>query len=339
MKRGVCVFMAMAFACFFPGLCQAQNGALSDNLQGLQVTLDNVYNVMITKCGALIGVASGIAGFGSLLYIGYRVWGHLARVEPIDFYPLLRPFAIGIIVSPIVYPGIIGAMKGVLEPTVTGTAALVDDSNKAIASLLQQKQDALKQSAEWQMFVGPAGSGDVSKWEQLSGEADSGFMSGVSNRVKFEMAKASYNLKNSVKVWLSEILQALFEAAALCINTIRTFYLILLAIFGPLVFGLSVFDGFRHLVANWFARYVNVFLWLPIANIFSSLIGQIEEQMIKADIAQLQATGHTSFGETDAAYIVFLILAIVGYFTIPSFAGWIVNVNGHGAHLAKVSGK
>ena len=38
----------------------------------------------------------------------------------------------------------------------------------------------------------------------------------------------------------------LFEAAALCINTIRTFYLIVLAILGPLVFGIAVFDGFQH---------------------------------------------------------------------------------------------
>lgn len=316
-------------------MCQAQDSVLSNDLQGLQLTLKTVYDTMIAKCGALTGVARGIAGFGALWYIGYRVWGHLARAEAIDFFPLFRPFAIGLVIT--LFPLLITLMQGVLEPTVSGTAALVNNSNQAIATLLQQKQDALKQSSDWQMYVGSGGGGDQSKWEQLSGEADSGAFSGLSNRVKFEMAKASYNLKNSIKVWLSEVLQVLFEAAALCINTIRTFYLILLAIIGPLAFGLGVFDGFHHLLRVWFARYVNVFLWLPIANILGSLIAEIQQQMIKLDITQLQATGQTNFGETDAAYIVFLIMAIAGYFTVPTFANWIISAGGHGEHMKKVA--
>ena len=51
----------------------------------------------------------------------------------------------------------------------------------------------------------------------------------------------------------------------LCINTLRTFSLIVLAILGPLVFGLAVFDGFGHTLTVWLARYINVFLWLPVA--------------------------------------------------------------------------
>jgi len=248
---------------------------------------------------------------------------------------LLKPFGIGLAI--LLFPYVIALINGVMQPTVSGTAALVTDSNQAVATLLQQKQDALKNSTDWQMYVGADGSGNLDKWEALSGEADSGVFSGVSNRVKFEMAKASYSLKNTIKVWLSEILQVLFEAAALAINTVRTFYLIILAILGPLAFGLSVFDGFGHLLTNWLARYLNVFLWLPIANLFGSLISQIQQEMIRLDIAQLNSTGQTSFGPTDSAYIVFLLLAIVGYFTVPSIANYIVSGGGMGAHLTKIN--
>jgi conjugative transposon TraJ protein len=113
--------------------------------------------------------------------------------------------------------------------------------------------------------------------------------------------------------------------------------LIILAIIGPLVFGLSVFDGLHHVLIGWFARYINVFLWLPIANIFGSLINQIEQQMLQLDIAQLQATGQTTFGSTDAAYLIFLILAIVGYFTVPSVANYIINAGSMGGHLSKTT--
>src|SRR5579872_4848657 len=313
----------------------AQDSGLSGDIGGLQTTLNTVYSTMIQKCGSLIGIASGIAGFATIWYIGVRVWGHIARTESVDLFPLLRPFVIGFAIS--IFPSVIALINGVMQPTVAGTAALVNDSNQAVATLLQQKQDALQQSNDWQMYVGPSGSGDLSKWEQLSGEADDGVFSGVSNRVKFEMAKISYNMKNSIKVWLSEILQILFEAAALCINTVRTFYLIILAILGPLVLGLSVFDGFRHILMNWLARYINVFLWLPIANIFGSLIAQIQQEMIKLDIAQLNTSGTTTFGPTDSAYIIFLILAIVGYFTVPSVANYIINGNSMGGHVQKIS--
>ena len=241
-----------------PVLTQAQDSGLSGEIGGLQTTLQQVYNTMIVHCSELIGVSRAIAGLATLWFVAARVGGHLARAEAVDAYSLLKPFGIGLAIT--LFPYVIALINGVMQPTVSGTAALVTDSNQAVATLLQQKQDALKNSNDWQMYVGADGSGNLDKWEALSGEADSGLLSGVSNRVKFEMAKASYNLKNTIKVWLSEILQVLFEAAALAINTVRTFYLIILAILGPLAFGLSVFDGFGHLLTNWLARYINVFL-------------------------------------------------------------------------------
>jgi conjugative transposon TraJ protein len=302
-------------------------GGLADDIGGLQATLQQVYSTMIVHCSQLIGIGQGIAAFAALWYIGVRVWKSIARAEPVDVYPLLRPFVIGYLIM--IFPAVIALINGVMQPTVTGTVALVDDSNKAIATLLQQRQEALQHSSEWQMYTGPAGSGDLSKWEELSGTADSGLFSGISNRLKFEMAKTSYNMRNSIKVWLSEILQVLFEAAALCINTVRTFYLIILAIFGPLAFGLSVFDGFGSILRNWLAKYLNVFLWLPVANIFGSLIGQIQQEMMKLDIAQLNSSGQTSFGPTDTAYLIFLVLSIVGYCTVPAITNYIVQAGSH----------
>lgn len=239
-----------------------------------------------------------------------------------------------------VYPSLIGLINGVMQPVGDGTSALAGDSNTAIASLLQQKQALVQQGAEWQAFVGPDGSGSLDKWEQYSGNTDDGISSGfgLTNWVKFEMAKAAYNLKNSFKLILSQFLEILFQAAALCINTARIFYLVVLAIVGQLVFGLSVFDGFRHLIGAWLAKYIHIFLWLPVANIFGSLIGQIQEEMLKIDIAQLQAGGQTWFGPTDAAYMVFLLMGIIGYFTVPSITQHIITVFPLGdAHLSRVS--
>jgi conjugative transposon TraJ protein len=311
---------------------------MDTSLAGLQGTLNTVFQAMLGKCGELVGVGQSLAGFAALWYIAYRVWGHLARAEEIDFFPLLRPFAIGIALA--VYPAVVGLMNTVLQPTVDGTSALVTDSNQAIGSLLAQKQALLEQGAEWQMYVGADGSGNMEKWAEYTGNTDNGIGSGFGllNWAKFEMAKAAYNIKNSFKVILSEFLEVAYEAAALCINTVRIFYLVVLAIVGPLVFGLAVFDGFHHVLVAWLAKYIHIFLWLPVANIFGSLIGQVQQEMLKVDIAQLQSTGQTWFGPTDAAYLVFLLMGIVGYFTVPSITQHILTVFPQGgAHLTKVT--
>ncbi|MCG6191353.1 conjugative transposon protein TraJ, partial [Maribellus maritimus] len=64
-----------------------------DNLHQI---LRSLYVEMTPLCSDMTGVAKGIAGLGALFYVASRVWQSLARTEPIDVYPLLRPFAIGL---------------------------------------------------------------------------------------------------------------------------------------------------------------------------------------------------------------------------------------------------
>ena len=153
------------------------------------------------------------------------------------------------------------------------------------------------------------------------------------------MSRIAYNFRNGVKVVLSQVLEVVYEAAALCINTLRTFELVLLAILGPLAIGLSVYDGFQHVMTAWLGRYINVFLWLPVTNIFASMCGQVQAEMIKIDIQQIQTSGQTAFGATDVAYMIYLIIAIVGYFCVPSITNHIINVfpSGGGSMLSRVS--
>jgi conjugative transposon TraJ protein len=320
-----------------PKILLAQS--LGNEIGGLQQVLQQLYDEMLPLCSQLIGVGRGLAGFAAIWYIASRVWGHISRAEPIDFYPLFRPFVIGFAV--LIFPSVIAMINGVLRPTVTATSAMVENSDAAIANLLKQKEEAIEKSSIWQMYVGENGSGDRDKWYQYThpGEdpSDEGWMEGIGNDIKFAMAKASYNFRNSVKEWMSEVLHVLYMAAALCINTIRTFYLIVLAILGPLVFGIAVFDGLAHTLMIWIARYINIFLWLPVANIFGSIIGKVQEKMIALDIQQISQNGDTFFSTADTAYLIFMIIGIIGYFSVPSVANYIVHAGGGNTLLYKVN--
>ena len=341
MNRFVKATLTVATGYLLPLLSDAQPASgTADNVKSMQAVLDQLYEQMLPLCSQMIGVGRGIAGFAATWYIAARVWRHMAAAEPIDFYPLLRPFAIGMLV--LLFPSVIAVINGVMQPAVTGTAGMVQNSDEAITLLLKQKGDALKQTDAWQMYTGEDGSGDRDKWYQYThpddpNTNDEGMIESVGNDIKFAMAKASYNFKNSIKQWMSEVLEILFQAAALCINTIRTFYLIVLAILGPLAFGLAVFDGFQHTLTVWLARYINVFLWLPVANIFGSIIGKIQELMLRLDISQINDSGNTFFSSTDTAYLVFMIIGIAGYFTVPSVANYIVHAGGGNTLLYKVT--
>jgi conjugative transposon TraJ protein len=334
-KSKAALFAAVGLVLPIAGFSQG----LADDMNSLHSVLDQLYDEMMPLCRNLLGVGQGIAGFGAIWYIASRVWRHIASAEPIDFYPLFRPFVIGFCIM--IFPSVLDMINGVMKPTVTATASMVESSNKAIELLLQKKEEAIKNTNAWQMYVGEDGSGDRDKWYKYTHDdadpSDEGSFEGIGNDVKFAMSKASFNFRNSVKEWMSEVLMVLFEAASLCIDTLRTFQLVVLSVLGPLVFGISVFDGFQHTLTVWLARYINIYLWLPVANIFGSIIGKIQEKMLQLDIAQANDYGDTFFSKTDMAYLVFMIIGIVGYFTVPSVANYIVHAGGGGALGQKVT--
>lgn len=66
------------------------------DVSNLHEILRDLYNEMMPLCADMAGVAKGLAGLGALFYIAMRIWSSLARAEPIDVFPLLRPFALGL---------------------------------------------------------------------------------------------------------------------------------------------------------------------------------------------------------------------------------------------------
>ena len=85
--------------------------------ENLHQILRNLYTEMLPLCGDMIGVAKGVAGLGALFFIAAKVWQALARAEPVDVYPLLRPFAVGLCIM--FFPTfVLGTINTVLSPVV-----------------------------------------------------------------------------------------------------------------------------------------------------------------------------------------------------------------------------
>jgi conjugative transposon TraJ protein len=150
------------------------------------------------------------------------------------------------------------------------------------------------------------------------------------------MERAAYKVKETVRGWFRELLELLFQAASLIIDTIRTFFLVVLSILGPIAFAFAVFDGFGATLTAWISRYISVYLWLPVSDLFSSVLARIQVVMLDRDIASLSDPNYIP-DSSGAVYIVFMLIGIIGYFTIPSVADWIIQSGGMGNSSRAIS--
>jgi conjugative transposon TraJ protein len=150
------------------------------------------------------------------------------------------------------------------------------------------------------------------------------------------MERGMYDLKKSIRDWFRELLEILFQAAALVIDTIRTFFLIVLSILGPIAFAISVWDGFQSTLTQWITRYISVYLWLPVADLFSAMLAKIQTLILEKDIENLSDPNFIP-DPSNAVYTIFMIIGIIGYFTIPTVTGWVIQAGGGGNFLRNVT--
>ena len=299
----------------------------------LHTILRSLYQEMMPLCSNMAGVAKGIAGLGALFYVAVRVWQSLARAEAIDVYPLLRPFAVGFCIM--FFPTVVlGTINGVLSPVVQGTNRMLESQTLDMNKYREQK-DKLEYEA---MMRNPETAYLVSNEEFDKQLEELGWSPGdMVTMAGMYIERGMYNMKKGIRDFFREILELMFQAAALVIDTIRTFFLVVLAILGPIAFAISVWDGFQSTLTQWICRYIQVYLWLPVSDMFSTILAKIQVLMLQSDIERMQADPNFSLDSSDGVYIVFMIIGIIGYFTIPTVAGWIIQAGGMGSYGRNVN--
>lgn len=287
-------------------------------------TLRTLYDQMMPLCGNMTGVAKGIAGLGALFYVAHRVWQSLSRAEPVDVYPLLRPFAIGLCIM--FFPTVVlGTINSIMSPVVQGTHGMLQSETFDMQKYAEQKDkleyEIMRRNPETAYLV----DNDIfdAKLEEMG-------ITDVGQKVGLYLEKELYDIKKWLRETFRELLEIIFKAAALVIDVIRTFFLIVLAILGPIAFGISVWDGFSSTLTQWITRYVSVYLWLPVSDLFSTILARLQSLMLQSDIDRMQVDPDFSLDHSDMIYILFMIIGIVGYFTIPTVAGWIISAGGMG---------
>lgn len=306
---------------------------LAIDFTNLHTVLEGLYDEMMPLCEDMLDIGKGLAGLGALFYVASRVWQSLARAEPIDVYPLLRPFAIGICI--LLFPTLVlGTLNEGLGLIVQGTHSMVEEQTLDMERYRAQK-DELEREA---MMRSPETAFLVSD-EEFDRQLDElGWTPGdMATRLGMYVEVGMYNMEKKIRDAFRSLLELLFAAASLLIDTVRTFFLVVLSILGPLALAFSVWDGFQSTLTQWFARYISVYLWLPVSDLFSCMLAKIQVLMLQSDIAELQSNPEYSIDNSNSVYIVFMLIGIIGYFTVPTVANWIVQAGGAGNYSRNIN--
>ncbi|PXY01843.1 hypothetical protein DF185_04120 [Marinifilum breve] len=278
---------------------------------------DALVNTGINHARILVDMARAIGGIAAFFYISKRIYEELIADNPISLLPLLRPFAFVLVLS------FWGVFVNLLMVPTKGLATLSEaiyaDKKHIVAQRLEEKQNAMlaadlpvfyeneeKEAALWDKGINIL----LTSYNIMTGRA-------IRNQINFYIMDA-----------VRQLLESVFEAIVYLIAFLRTIFCVLLVIFGPLVFALSIFDGFQDNYLQWIARFINVNLYLPIALLILALVQEVLIYMLEWEINQINSM---LIYQPQLFYVTSLVVpicGIVGMSMVPKIASWIVQATG-----------
>ncbi|MEM1002477.1 MAG: type IV secretion system protein [Bacteroidota bacterium] len=165
---------------------------------------------------------------------------------------------------------------------------------------------------------------------------------GSTSSVIMSIFNGSY--QDNIRLW---ILEAIYDfihflgvIAIIVLNVVRTFFLIVLSIFGIFVLAFSMYPGLENSFNQWLQKYINVYLWLPISYILQGLISKLFMK-VKPDVAStiFTATSEEIANSSNNVVIALIgICSVVSFATVPTLSSWLINAATN-ALGSKVKGK
>lgn len=265
----------------------------------------------------LVDMARAIGGIAAFFYISKRIYEQLIADNPVSILPLLRPFALVLVIT------FWGPFVNLLLVPTKGLTKLSEsvyaDKKHIVKQRLEDKQQAIlaadlpvfyeneeKEAALWDKGINLL----LTSYNIITGRA-------IQNQINFYIMDA-----------LRQILESFFEVLVYLIAFLRTVFCVLLVIFGPLVFAISIFDGFQDNYLQWIARFVNVNLYLPIALLILSIVQEILIYVLELEIAQINAMPVYLPQQFYVSNLIVPICGIIGMALVPKIASWIVQASG-----------
>lgn len=268
----------------------------------------------------LVNMARAIGGIAAFLYISKRIFEQLIADNPISLLPLLRPFALLLVItfwSPFVQLLMVPT-KGLTKLS----EAVYADKKHIVAARLEEKQTAIFYA-------------DLPSFQENQEKEATLWDKGINMLLTTTNILTGRALQHQITFYvmdgIRQLMESFFEAVVYLIAFLRTVFCVLLIIFGPLVFAVSIFDGFQDNYLQWIARFINVNLYLPIALLILSLVQEVLIYVLEAEIVQVKSSLIYQPSLYYVSNMVVPLCGIAGLVMVPKIASWIVSASGTGS--------
>ncbi|MCQ2351552.1 MAG: hypothetical protein MJ003_06220 [Paludibacteraceae bacterium] len=308
--------------------------------------LNNVYETAVDYADALSSTAQLICGIAAMLYIGSKLWKSWAKGESIDFYSMLRPFAIGLVI--IFFSGFTKCLDALVAPVEAATEYVKESASNKVSNAyseyfeLQEQIRDIKAKAEAERAESEE---KLSVWRTISKNIGD---------IKENLSNAGENIADAVFQFLVDLGSVVVDIFSMATVYFYKVYVltakIVLVLIGPFALALSVFPGFNGNFKAWVAQYINVSLYIPICNIIGFVQSMIVSECLYAPgtDSMKEIIGHA--GDADVVMSISTsttmiqicgmllgIIAIMLYSHVPVFANWILRGDGSGGLAAAFS--
>lgn len=278
---------------------------------------DTLINSGVDHAHILVDMARAIGGIAAFFYISKRIYEQLIADNPVSILPLLRPFALVLVIT--FWGPFVSLLMAPAKGLTKLSEAVYADKKHIVQERLEEKQQAIlstdlplfyeneeKEADLWDKGVNLL----LTTYNIISGRA-------VQNQINFYMMDA-----------VRQLLESLFEVLVYLIAFLRTVFCVLLVIFGPLVFALSIFDGFQDNYLQWIARFINVNLYLPIALMILSIVQEILIYVLEIEIVQINAMLVYQPRMFFVSNLIVPVCGIIGMVMVPKISSWIIQASG-----------
>jgi len=278
---------------------------------------DTLVDSGVNHARILVDMARAIGGIAAFFYISKRIYEQLIADNPVSILPLLRPFALVLVIT--FWGPFVNLLLAPTKGLTHLSEAVYADKKHIVKERLEDKQQAIL-STDLPLF-----------YENEEKEADL-WDKGVNLILTTYNIFSGRAIQNQINFYIMDatrqLLESFFEVLVYLIAFLRTVFCVLLVIFGPLVFALSIFDGFQDNYLQWIARFINVNLYLPIALLILSIVQEILIYVLEMEIAQINAMLIYEPKLFFVSNLIVPVCGIIGMAMVPKISSWIIHASG-----------
>lgn len=297
-------------------------------MESINDTLDELLKIFMTDLSQFFLIARIIAGIG-LLISTYFTFFQIMGGSDDSVKRYLTKFLV-IFLGIAYYPTLLLFINYPLD-IITNSVRDISDKNVAKNTYVWDK--SMNQNGFNDDFVSNADyEKEFNKLYPVVDADDDSFMGSLKS--------IGSDLANSVAGMIQEIistaLRMVADLALIILNILRSFFLIVLSIFGIFVIALSSFPTLEGSFSQWLTKYINVYLWLSIGYILKSVLSRVE---LLANVKGLNQQYEIETAGSSLISLLINLCTIIGFLAIPTLSSWLVNAatNSAGSKMAQSS--